>query len=294
MSLYLHFCPLQCGFPVAQHAHFCNLLRWYDYIHHVADKGNIFPAATFSKPNFVPPKPASPQLKENAASKAVAPAAAAPEAATPAAAAAATEGLSKAAAKKAEKKAAKVAAKAAAKGSSVSAPETPAASAVPVPTNAPAASTATSAPAAPAAAATDDLKVDLLDLKVGTIVKVGAHPNADSLYVEEIDLGEEAPRQIVSGLRKFVTEEDMQGRRVVVVCNLKPAKMRDVMSYGMVLCASNEDHTVVQPVTPPEGVANGERIKFEGFDGEPEALLNPRKKQFEKIAPFLITNAGEN
>jgi len=40
--------------------------------------------------------------------------------------------------------------------------------------------------------------------------------------------------QVVSGLVKFVPEDKMQGRRVVVVCNLKPAKMRDVMSYGMV------------------------------------------------------------
>lgn len=63
---------------------------------------------------------------------------------------------------------------------------------------------------------------------------MGRHPNADSLYLEEIDLGEEAPRQVVSGLVKFVPEERMRGRRVAVVCNLKPAKMRDVMSHGMV------------------------------------------------------------
>lgn len=64
---------------------------------------------------------------------------------------------------------------------------------------------------------------------------MGRHPNADSLYVEEIDLGEPSgPRQVVSGLVKFVPEERMAGRRVLVVCNLKPAKMRDVMSYGMV------------------------------------------------------------
>jgi aminoacyl tRNA synthase complex-interacting multifunctional protein 1 len=40
--------------------------------------------------------------------------------------------------------------------------------------------------------------------------------------------------QVISGLVKFVKVEDMQNRRVLVVCNLKPAKMRDVMSYGMV------------------------------------------------------------
>ncbi len=47
-------------------------------------------------------------------------------------------------------------------------------------------------------------------------------------------MGEAAPRQIVSGLVKFVPLERMHGRRVLVVCNLKPAKMRDVMSHGMV------------------------------------------------------------
>lgn len=51
---------------------------------------------------------------------------------------------------------------------------------------------------------------------------------------QEIDVGEEKPRQVISGLVKFVPVEAMQGRVVLVVCNLKPAKMRDVMSYGMV------------------------------------------------------------
>jgi len=70
---------------------------------------------------------------------------------------------------------------------------------------------------------------------VGLITEVGRHPNADALYVEQIDLGEPSgPRQVISGLVKFVPEEAMRGRRVVVACNLKAAKMRDVMSYGMV------------------------------------------------------------
>lgn len=60
-----------------------------------------------------------------------------------------------------------------------------------------------------------------------------------------------------------------------------------------VLCASNATHDKVDPITPPEGAAIGERITFEGFPGEPEAQLNPRKKVFEKLAPDLTTNAGE-
>ncbi len=62
---------------------------------------------------------------------------------------------------------------------------------------------------------------------------------------------------------------------------------------AQVLCASNATHDQVDPIAPPEGAAIGERITFEGFPGEPEAQLNPRKKVFERLAPDLTTNAGE-
>ena len=64
------------------------------------------------------------------------------------------------------------------------------------------------------------------------------HPDADSLYVEKIDVGEAEPRTVVSGLVQFVPQEDLQDRLVVVLCNLKPQKMRGVESQGMLLCAS--------------------------------------------------------
>lgn len=130
----------------------------------------------------------------------------------------------------------------------------------------------------------------MLDIRVGTIVKVDQHPNADALYLEEIDLGEDKPRQVISGLVKFVPKDKMEGRRVAVVCNLKPAKMRDIMSYGMVLCASNADHSVVDPVGVPEGVPNGERITFDGFPGPPEEQINPKKKILEKLFPDMKTD----
>lgn len=60
-----------------------------------------------------------------------------------------------------------------------------------------------------------------LEFKVGQIVKVWVHPDADKLYCEEIDCGEEQPRQIASGLRPHYTLEQMQGRRLIVVSNLK-------------------------------------------------------------------------
>ena len=56
------------------------------------------------------------------------------------------------------------------------------------------------------------------------MLKVDKHPQADALYVEEIDVGEEKPRQVVSGLVKYMAAEDLQGKFVILVCNLKPAK----------------------------------------------------------------------
>ncbi len=80
-----------------------------------------------------------------------------------------------------------------------------------------------------------------VDLRVGVIKKAWRHPEADSLYVEEVEVGEEAPRQVVSGLVKYIPEAEMQMRRCVLVCNLKPANMRGVKSRAMVLAATSLD-----------------------------------------------------
>lgn len=81
-----------------------------------------------------------------------------------------------------------------------------------------------SKPAAAATAAADEAPADIgrLDLRVGRIVDIQKHPDADSLYLEKIDVGEAAPRTVVSGLVKFVPIEEMRNRLVIVFCNLKP------------------------------------------------------------------------
>lgn len=135
-----------------------------------------------------------------------------------------------------------------------------------------------------------DISVSLLKLQIGHIKKAWKHPSADSLLVEEIDVGEAKCRQVVSGLAKFCSPEQLTNRLVVLVTNMKPSKLRDVTSEGMVLCASNEDHTVVEPLIAPEGAKVGECISFAGHDGKPEDVLNPKKKQFEKIAVNLFTD----
>jgi tRNA-binding EMAP/Myf-like protein len=127
-------------------------------------------------------------------------------------------------------------------------------------------------------------------------LKVWEHEDADKLYCEEIDVGEDEPRLIASGLKPFMKTEDMEGRLCLVLCNLKERKLVGFPSHGMVLCASNEDHTEVKFVSPPVDAKVGERITvpdfdYDGEEGAPFAENKVgKKKVFEKIAPFLLTN----
>ncbi|GAB4822132.1 hypothetical protein N2152v2_009178 [Parachlorella kessleri] len=149
------------------------------------------------------------------------------------------------------------------------------------------------ASAAPAAAA-ELPDVSKVDIRVGKILKCEAHPDADSLYVEQIDVGEEEPRTIVSGLVKYVPLDQMQDRMVLVLANLKPRNMRGVKSNGMLLCASNAEHTEVEPLSPPEGAAVGERVFFGEEGREQGEAANPnqlqKKKIWEAVQPLLKTD----
>lgn len=96
-----------------------------------------------------------------------------------------------------------------------------------------------------------------VELKVGTILSAEKHPKADRLLVEQIDLGEET-RQIVSGIAANFTPEDVVGKKVIVVTNLKPVKLRGVESQGMILCASNQDDLDI--VTIVKDLPNGTKV----------------------------------
>lgn len=143
-------------------------------------------------------------------------------------------------------------------------------------------------------AATDkesnELPVDVrrLDMRVGKIIEVSRHPDADGLYLEKIDCGEAQPRTVVSGLVKFVPIEEMQDRMLVVLCNLKPSKIRGIISEAMVMCASTPDK--VEVLSPPAGSVPGDLVHCEGYPRQPDAQMNPKKKIFETCAPDLKTN----
>lgn len=141
----------------------------------------------------------------------------------------------------------------------------------------------------PAAAPETGPQPSMVDLRVGKIVSVERHPDADALYLEKVDFGEpEGPRTILSGLVKFVPMEQMRDRWVIGVCNLKPVAMRGIKSYGMLLCATaaGGKDGGVEPVSPPAGSELGDRVYVDGYEGmEPLEQMNPKKK----VCTWLLT-----
>lgn len=138
----------------------------------------------------------------------------------------------------------------------------------------------------------DDLDPSKLEIRVGHVVKCWDHPESDKLLCEEIDLGEGSVRSIASGLRPHYTAAQLEGRKVLVLANLKPRAIAGFTSNGMVLCASNADHTVVKLLEPPASAAPGERVEFAGFSSEAATPAQMAKKKIlEKLAPQLKTDA---
>ncbi|MPC42118.1 Aminoacyl tRNA synthase complex-interacting multifunctional protein 1 [Portunus trituberculatus] len=111
------------------------------------------------------------------------------------------------------------------------------------------------------------------------------------LLSQQVDVGEEKKRTVVSGLVRFIPVEEMQNRMAVLLCNLKPAKMRGITSEAMVMCASTPEK--VEILAPPEGSQPGDLVEFEGFKRCPDSVLNPKKKIFETCAPDLKTDANK-
>jgi methionyl-tRNA synthetase len=97
-----------------------------------------------------------------------------------------------------------------------------------------------------------------VDLRVGTVLEATPHPEADRLLVLKIDTAEETPRQVVAGIAEFFKPEELVGRQVVVVANLKPRKLRGLVSQGMVLAVKKEGGLAL--LGPSSEVAKGGKV----------------------------------
>lgn len=97
-----------------------------------------------------------------------------------------------------------------------------------------------------------------LEFRVGKIIKCEAVEKSKKLLCSQVQVGNEV-KQIVSGIRKFYSPEEMVGKTVMVVCNLKPAKLAGVLSEGMLLCAEDKDGNLAL-MTPEKAMPSGSEI----------------------------------
>jgi len=87
-----------------------------------------------------------------------------------------------------------------------------------------------------------------IEIRLGTVVSVSVVEGADKLYILQVDLGEENPRQILSGIREYVTSEELLNKQFPFVTNLAPRMLRGHESQGMILAGSaGEDFALLAP-----------------------------------------------
>jgi len=132
-----------------------------------------------------------------------------------------------------------------------------------------------------------------MELKVGKVLSVENHPESEKLYVEMVECGEDEPRLICSGLAPYMSKDDVLGKLVIVVANLKPRNMAGMKSNGMLLAASDAAHENVELLCAPEGAVPGERITWGGAENvEPHGVNKVAKKKiWEDVQKDLKTDA---
>ena len=126
-----------------------------------------------------------------------------------------------------------------------------------------------------------------LDLRTAKILEVKDHPQADKLYIMQIDLGPLGKREIVAGMKPYYTKEEINGKNIVVVTNLKPATIRGIESKGMLLAAT-DDTTGDVTLLNPQDATPGTELTVEGIPREPVQIV-----EFTEFKEIQLT-VGEN
>ncbi len=133
-----------------------------------------------------------------------------------------------------------------------------------------------------------------IQIKVGEIKSVSQHPSADLLYVEEVDCGEDKPRTIVSGLVKYYKQEELLGKKILIVSNLAPADLRGVQSEGMLLTAEKKKKVEVIEI---ENAKPGDEIRLENeseVSSVDEITIDTFTEANLKVENFHIRINGQN
>ncbi|SCV00050.1 LANO_0F04962g1_1 [Lachancea nothofagi CBS 11611] len=118
----------------------------------------------------------------------------------------------------------------------------------------------------------------LANLRIGYASDVKYHPNSDKMYISRIQVSEGTPddpelivRQVCSGLREYVPLDELKGRLLVIVDNMKKCKLRGEFSEAMVLCGDDSAQNIVEPCSPVRSSRSliGKHVVLKGRTNEP-------------------------
>ncbi|OPX28908.1 MAG: methionine--tRNA ligase subunit beta [Candidatus Omnitrophica bacterium 4484_171] len=97
-----------------------------------------------------------------------------------------------------------------------------------------------------------------IDIRVGKVLSVEDHPDADKLYVLRVDIGEKEI-QLVAGVKNYYAADELMGKNIVVLANLEPRTLRGVESQGMLLAAQSED--TISVLSPDREMPPGSKVR---------------------------------
>jgi len=99
-----------------------------------------------------------------------------------------------------------------------------------------------------------------IDLRVAQIKEIEEIEGADKLFKLKLDVGELGERTICAGIKQFYSKKELINKKIIYFSNLKPRKLKGIESQGMLLAASNEEHSEVVLISPEADIENGARI----------------------------------
>lgn len=132
-------------------------------------------------------------------------------------------------------------------------------------------------------------------LKVAKILSVEDIPNSEKLYKMQVDVGSGETRQVVAGMKLFLAKDDLLNKLVVLVLNLKPAKLAGEVSQAMMLAADTElpgGNLLVRPLIPPAGSSPGDVVVLEGAAAGGEPVKQMKSDDWKKIVEALAVRGS--
>lgn len=131
--------------------------------------------------------------------------------------------------------------------------------------------------------------VGRLDMRIGRIIKIekAVEKDADALYLMKVNIGDEI-RPIVARLAKFIPADQLLNQNVVVLCNIKPIKLKGYLSNGMILRANSED--LMEPLIPPPNAEPGDLVHCENYERAPVEKPRDKRRLYNPLFIDMATN----